>query len=767
MVSTRSGSRSERTTGRSTSVDDVPNESHAKTSSIVHDDSSPPSPPKRRTRAASERTKSQAAAKENSASERNVELDASTSPPTTPGKNRKTSVVESDDDLDNGEDVDRANSGHGAPKSGKKNSSAVRPVQEDRPPGPADFSVLNEENSSAFLRRHEAMNRLCRQVIFDSYRDQSTTEFGADVSNQHLIPKRRGHFVRRLGPVVLLDVGPHFDSDQLWEEIELRNKPLLSHVQRRLRNIQLSHNATTEEKKNRGNPTRDEEHAGIEKERGETPPDGSVDSPPSGFVEESEPEDEQTNPQLGASDVCPTQQAESPVKRRVTFASDQRDPLTSDGINDKTTLNNDAIEDGFFSLADMEMFADDAEQLAIAGKLMESDDEETADDSAASMPVATSRLSERGERLRYADFFDPPSKGDNEAAAQTLAEPSRPLTSIEDDQFSDENAVHTPLTATRTRTRQIISAIEEENVSKKPWQLRGEVSGHARPKDSLLGADMDHDSAARPGLLTGTEKNETIEDIVRQRITDGLFDDVVRSFSVPPDTEQKQRRDALPEVSQEKPTEGLADVYARDFMLAKENALNKEHSQEVSKELENESPEQKEVNRLYEKLSGKLDALAGLQFAPSGNKAQSEMNVHGNLMALRSEEAIPEGVSDATVLTPRETYSVERKALTGEREVTKNERKAARSKSKRGKKSARLAKERAGQLMQESHPLRLAKRRAEEALLRRGKKIRSAEPQPNAVKAPSSYFATPNKGGTAFEGELGQEPVRAASSLIL
>ncbi|CDF33480.1 unnamed protein product [Chondrus crispus] len=626
-------------------------------------------------------------------------------------------------------------------------------IPEDAPLDAASPSVFSADNASSFLRKDKKISGLCRNLIGDVYREQTVTELGADVDNRQYAPRKGGKYGVPLGPVIFLEVGPHFDSDQLWEELELRNKPVLAFAQRRLRRVRMSQDkvqpGVASEDKQQTNPQLAEEDVGHTENQAE-----NGDAPE---ASESAAEKELDVDFEGLQDIL--QQKKAGEKRRVSFAPDvdQHSREKGEELKGDATI---AIEDGFFSLEDMEMFADEAEELAVAGKLMESDDEQDSDDAA---PVRTKELPDNPGRVRYADFFDPPSKEDGNA--QVTDNASGILESIEDGD-SDSDTAPTPLATSRTRTRQIISAMEEENVSKRPWQLRGEVSGHSRPQGSLLETDMDHDSVSRPSLLTGTEKNETIEDIIRQRITDGLFDDVVRLYELP-ENYKKPRSESLPEVSQEKSTEGLAELYARDFVDAKETALKKERSRDVQKEVEDESPEQKEVNRLYEKLASRLDALAGIQFTPHLKLLRSEMRVEGNVMALQSEEAIPEGVSDATVLTAKETFSVDKKTLVGEREVTKGERKAARGKRKRGRKNAGSAKERATQLMQQSDPMRVAKRRAEEALRRRGKKIRAEAVSPTAgIKTAASYFAPRMEAKGEPDVAMGLEP-RKASNLIL
>lgn len=655
------------------------------------------------------------------------------------------------------------------PHSGKaiSRSSGPSSAKESVPFGSGDFSIFSDDKTSSFLRRDDAVSRLCREVIFDSYCEQSTTEFGSDISNQQLVPQRRGQGFPPMGPVLLLEIGSHFDSDQFWEEIELRNKPLLSYIQRRLRNIQLSHKSSAEKERkqhpedNKELEREEESQMGIEADY-----DGTRSTR---GIEETGETGKDLKFSVDDADTPITEEEGSPPKRRVTFSSELREHVADKGRNEKRLAKVDSIEDGFFCLADMESFADDAEQLAIAGKLVESDDEQSGDEVAMVVQTSTPKRkgAENSERLRYADFFDPPVKVDTADSTHKATKVSQLLETSESSELSDEESVDTPLTASRTRTRQFIEAIEEENVGKKPWQLRGEVSGHARPKDSLLDADMDHDSTARSGLFTGNERNETIEDLIRQRIADRLFDDVVSSFPEQYVTRKESSRDALPDISQEKPSEGLADLYAREFILEKERAKNDAHVREVKKETDVETTEQKEINRLYEKLASKLDALTGLHFALSNDKTSSEMTVQGKIMALTSEEAIPMGVSDANVLTPREAYSVDKKALAEDKEVTKTERRATRARVKRGMKKSTNAKRRAAQLMQQSNPLSLEKRRAEEAFLRRGKKMRSAAPQVRDVEVKQPYSAPGSKENVERQGHRSHTERRSASNMIL
>lgn len=613
------------------------------------------------------------------------------------------------------------------------------------------------ESPERFLRRSEAINQQCRELIRQSYCDQSRVEFGQDILKPRLIVQKRKRGLPPLGPVLTLDIGQHFDCDQLWEEIEMRNRPLLAHLQRRLASLMFSHKKQMQNKisarkggeviADRKSQTEDVHLPSLLSVRdslgaiAKSQPDGGHGTDDLKNLLEAETEAENDSRVL-AGNVSSGIEPEGRGALKVRFA-----PGTKGGEPTEINVGNgDSIEDGFFSLADMEMFADDAEQLANQGKLIASDDEdETIGDdednyngnegdhqngifrnSVSASPKGT-------EKLRYNDFFDPPNEG---LVQSKVGKVSSVLSSYEEEEENDASE-ETPLEASRFRTRKLIEAIEEESIGKKPWQLRGEVTGFSRPKDSLLNAEIDFGTTANPNSVMDTDKNETIEDVIRQRIVDGLFDDVI---SPVPDgyTKENKKTDELPEISQEKPKEGLADIYAREFLGEKERAKDELRTKEVRRVQKQgtsieETDEQKEVNRLFDKLASKLDALSGLHFTPGLTKTSQEMTVNRDVRALTSEEAIPEAVSGESLLTPREVFSVDKKKLTGEVEKTKQERRTAHRRVKRGIKKQNDAKARATRLMEQASPALAEKRRAEEALRRRGKKIRLASPDPRAT----------------------------------
>lgn len=425
-----------------------------------------------------------------------------------------------------------------------------------------------------------------------------------------------------LGPLAQLHTSSHFAHDQLWHQLDLRNRSLLPAVQR----------------------------------------------------------------QIDVLCNAPDLKEPTELKRRVTFASHSpeeqvRQEAPSKRASSPPPQSHDP-QHQFFNQEDMDTFVTDAEKLAQHGKPPLSD--EDADD--ASNASQSSDGDEEDKPQRYADFFDPPVQHSKSKAVDVLSEME-----ASDD---EEEPTVTPLQEAFKDGRQHVEEMERESVEPKTWELRGEVSAFARPRDSLLETEMEHDVGVRPRSFVNTDVSEAVEDMIKQRIVDGIFDDVMPA--VPEDYTKEKAGKEVAEVSQEKATEGLADVYAREFTEEKDKEIQQVKSRTVErKEKETETEEQQHVNELYERLNGKLDALCNLHFAPSAvNRADMDV-VKKNVKAVAAEEAMPDGASDGDALAPHEVFSADKNASKGENERTKRERKARR----RGNKN-REAKRRRRELTQ-------------------------------------------------------------------
>ena len=118
----------------------------------------------------------------------------------------------------------------------------------------------------------------------------------------------------------------------------------------------------------------------------------------------------------------------------------------------------------------------------------------------------------------------------------------------------------------------------------------------------------------------------------------------------------------MPEISQEKSKERLAEIYEREFIEEKEReeARKAMTSNTVQKATEvDESEAQKEFNRLYEKQLDKLDNLSSPKVM--------ELDVSNkNVKAVTLEDMMPDGTIDEDVMVSKEAFTAEKKESKGE-----------------------------------------------------------------------------------------------------
>ena len=80
-----------------------------------------------------------------------------------------------------------------------------------------------------------------------------------------------------------------------------------------------------------------------------------------------------------------------------------------------------------------------------------------------------------------------------------------------------------------------------------------------------------------------------------------------------------------------------------------------------------ESEAQKEMKRLYKKLTENLNNLSSLQFTPLVSEKAMELDVSKkNVRAVTVEEVIPDGTSDEDVIKAKEVLNAEKKESKGE-----------------------------------------------------------------------------------------------------
>lgn len=317
-----------------------------------------------------------------------------------------------------------------------------------------------------------------------------------------------------------------------------------------------------------------------------------------------------------------------------------------------------AVYDTDDSLDDEESLAEEEEEELSSEH--ESDDEQLDDEQASDEEASEMDLLENED-----------SEFDEEAGDDTLFKPSKSnsvnydkeLDEMDDEEEEEDESeeandeMMSEFQRKDAQTKQKAKELEEEYLKEKPWQLKGEVRAGDRPQDSLLEEYVDFESGARPLPVYTEEFTKKLEDLVLQRVKTNQFDDV----------EKKERKAELPFdykrrilLETEKNKDGLAKLYENEYLKQK-GASQKD-----------ENPVHKEIKEKMRRLFMQLDSLCNFNYVPKA--AGGEIKVINNLPAINVEEAIPEAVSDATLIAPQEVLPVQKRDLKSDQEKNKTDR---------------------------------------------------------------------------------------------
>ncbi|KAG0148029.1 hypothetical protein CROQUDRAFT_655398 [Cronartium quercuum f. sp. fusiforme G11] len=226
-----------------------------------------------------------------------------------------------------------------------------------------------------------------------------------------------------------------------------------------------------------------------------------------------------------------------------------------------------------------------------------------------------------------------------------------------------------------------IAELEAENVAKKDWTLKGEAAARDRPQNSLLEEDLEFEHIQKIAPAVTEEKTLGLEALIKQRILDGQFDDVIRRRAIDAKAFLPSR---LLELQDTQSSRSLAEVYEDEYRASrtkaetglkavnpKDEKLNKEHT---------------ELKALFEDLCGKLDALSNAHFTPKQPKAT--IKTINNLPSIALESALPTATGAGTLLAPEELYAADPKAVQRDStELTHVQKQAERRERKKDRKS--------------------------------------------------------------------------------
>ncbi|XP_014937435.3 U3 small nucleolar ribonucleoprotein protein MPP10 [Acinonyx jubatus] len=536
----------------------------------------------------------------------------------------------------------------------------------------------------------------------------------------------------------------NFDDEQIWQQLELQNEPILQYFQDTVsktikdEDISLFPENEEQECEEDGSEVEADGQEALEQDlEEEEVADLSGDDPPG---------DEKTK-NSSTIDL-----------RKSPVFSDEDSDLDFDiskleeqsKVQDKVPRKpreKSIVDDKFFKLSEMETFLENMEKE----EEQKGDEEEDIDffedvnsdeDEGERLGSQKPKSGKSSRNLKYKDFFDPvesdedlasvhddeldPKEEDKEIAEEEEEEEEEESISEtdEDDDFEesedskqhketsrrvtfalpddeenedtnilnvqkDSDEVKSSFEKRQEKMNEKIASLEKELLEKKPWQLQGEVTAQKRPENSLLEETLHFDHAVRMAPVITEETTLQLEDIIKQRIRDQAWDDVVRKEKPKEDAYEYKKRLTL---DHEKSKLSLAEIYEQEYIK-----LNQQ------KTAEEENPEHKEIQKMMDSLFLKLDALSNFHFIPK--PPVPEIKVVSNLPAITMEEVAPVSVSDAALLAPEE---VKEKNKAGDvktaAEKTATDKKRERRKKKYQKRMKLKEKEKRRKLLEKNNP---------------------------------------------------------------
>ena len=210
----------------------------------------------------------------------------------------------------------------------------------------------------------------------------------------------------------------------------------------------------------------------------------------------------------------------------------------------------------------------------------------------------------------------------------------------------------------------------------KPWQLTGEATNKERPVNSLLNVHLDFNAATKLPPTITKEVTIKIEELIKQRVLDELFDDPVLMA----ENRRKRLNDDEKEMDFTKSKKGLGDLYAEDMA----NKLLNVNSEAFLEEQLNgpDAPLKREIEELSKDLMQSLDTLSNFHYTPKAPRTEAQIQSQ-NVPALLLEDAVPITVSSGKQKTSREVFTVDPLALREKSELTKEEKRKERAAKKR------------------------------------------------------------------------------------
>lgn len=405
-------------------------------------------------------------------------------------------------------------------------------------------------------------------------------------------------------------------------------------------------------------------------------------------IEMDEEEDDPTDP---SSDEEPSSNRSFKVKFAPTVAIRPIKARKARGLEDVDTQISPELLKALAQVEGEDGLGEDAEDSEDDDEDEEVDDDE-GDDASDSDDLDETQSFGDGEGSDE-DMEDGSSEGggafDEDQETETARRFAGDLFADEGDDQPAANGSQGSLSAHEKRLAALqaeISRLESENVGAKEWTLTGEASSRARPKDSLLEEDLDFEQSSKSTPTITIESTETLESLIKSRILEGKFDDVIPRRAVAQVDYRPQY-----ELSDRKSGRSLAEEYEEDYRRAngeEVEAPKGENERRLDKDRE-------EIGTLMDQIFEKLDALSNAHFIPKAPKAK--ITTLSNAPTLSMEEGLPSSVGSSSQLAPQEILKLGGDAtiLDGEKsELTPQEKQKLYQRAKKERKKQKDGQER-------------------------------------------------------------------------
>ncbi|KAG7315252.1 hypothetical protein KOW79_021340 [Hemibagrus wyckioides] len=513
----------------------------------------------------------------------------------------------------------------------------------------------------------------------------------------------------------------NFDEEQIWQELELQNTAVLTHFEDAVSKavtddklFLLEESEEEEEEEDGGESGQDEEEEDDEEEE-----------------KEDENEEEEAGSDVRKNRLEPKASDDEEdlygEDSDIDFDVDQLEKQSKQKKKTETKISKSRtvseVDDQFFKLSEMEAFLDDmdkregkepaGEEIDYFQDLPSDEDDQLAFDKPASSK--SKKKSKSSRNIKYKDYFvdedqaqhESEEKEEEESASEGEDDEDVDEEDMEEEDFEEGDAesqkardalrkvtfdlpsesegedvedilggkstnVTKPDTKSAFEKRQEkmsekISELEKAALAEKPWQLTGEVTAQTRPENSMLEEDVDFDQSSRMAPAVTEDTTLQLEEIIKQRIKDQAWDDVVRKEKPKEEAFEYKKRLTL---DHEKSKLSLAEIYEQEYI-----------KQTQDKTEEEENPAHVEIQKLMDSLFLKLDALSNFHFTPKPHVP--EVKVVSNLPSITMEEVAPVSVSNATLLAPEEVKEKNKAGdILGDMEKTATDKKRERRKKK-------------------------------------------------------------------------------------